>query len=336
MKKIISILLAVMLVVSVAAVSVNAYNSDGDYSKLSPANVYKPTDSYTVDANTPYCEDAILACGGSLDETQTYYFQAPEDWANEYNTFPGPDLPDNEPYMHACAYWFGGIGSTWADVGGGSVAWCGYQAHLVDKENRIYSVTMPNDGGSPMVVLNNGVNGGMDKEAPIYKYARQYADLNVEGAYEGDYDTLPDGSPTQDDFDGCIAIKDPDNMSENPVSHIVSYGVLWYVYYGKGCYGNYSTDSENYHGRTASCVNPDHHHSKPGDVNNDKVVDVADVLAIQEHLAHINEITDTSMLDAADADGDGYVSIIDATRIQRYLAKMCNMDGSKPYKEDAE
>ena len=140
MKKIISILLAVMLVVSVAAVSVNAYNSDGDYSKLSPANVYKPTDSYTVDANTPYCEDAILACGGSLDETQTYYFQAPEDWANEYNTFPGPDLPDNEPYMHACAYWFGGIGSTWADVGGGSVAWCGYQAHLVDKENRIYSV----------------------------------------------------------------------------------------------------------------------------------------------------------------------------------------------------
>ena len=106
MKKIISIVLAVMLVVSVAAVSVSAYNSDGDFSKMSPDG-YKPTDSYTVDANTPYSEEAILACGGDLSETQTMYFQAPADWANKYNTFEGPD--DSEPYMHICAYWWSGI-----------------------------------------------------------------------------------------------------------------------------------------------------------------------------------------------------------------------------------
>ena len=33
---------------------------------------------------------------------------------------------------------------------------------------------------------------------------------------------------------------------------------------------------------------------------------------------------------------DGVVSIIDATRIQRYLAQICNIDGSKPYVEENE
>lgn len=335
MKKIISILLAVMLVVSVAAVSVNAYNSDGDYSKLSPGTVYNPSDSYTVDANTPYSEDAVSANGGDMNETQTIYFQAPADWANEYNTFAGPD--DSEPYMHVCAYWWSGTGSDWTDVGGGTVKWCGYQAHLVDKANRIYSITMVNDGSSPMVTWNNGVNGGMDPTKPIFNFARQIKDMNTEGCDEWTYDTLPEGTPNYDtDCDGCIAIMNPDESRAtiNALTGFLNYDFDLYVYYGSGCYGLYPTESENYHGRTASCVNPDHHHSKPGDVNNDKVVDVADVLAIQEHLAHINEITDTSMLDAADADGDGYVSIIDATRIQRYLAKMCNMDGSKPYKDE--
>ena len=37
--------------------------------------------------------------------------------------------------------------------------------------------------------------------------------------------------------------------------------------------------------------------------------------------------------DTADVDEDGIVSIIDATRIQRYLAHLCNIDGTKPYKE---
>ena len=184
-----------------------------------------------------------------------------------------------------------------------------------------------------MVVLNNGINGGMDTTKEIYSYARQYADLNTEGAYEGDFDTLPEGSPKQDDFDGCIAIKNPDEMSENPVSHILSYGINWYVYYGDGCYGEYPTNSPNFHGQYASCVNPEHDHPMPGDVNNDKVVDVLDVLYIQYYL--IGDLPDGAVFDevTADVDGDGYISIIDATRIQRYLAHLCNIDGTKPDKE---
>ena len=46
------------------------------------------------------------------------------------------------------------------------------------------------------------------------------------------------------------------------------------------------------------------------------------------------DVTPPTVKVTADVDGDGYVSIIDATRIQRYLAKICNIDGSKPYKNE--
>ena len=51
---------------------------------------YSPYDSYTVREETPYTEEAIAACGGLVSEAQSIYFQAPEDWANQYNTFSGP------------------------------------------------------------------------------------------------------------------------------------------------------------------------------------------------------------------------------------------------------
>lgn len=327
MKKIISIVLAVMLVVSVAAVSVGAVS----YNPIDPETGL--IGSYTVDANTPYAEEAIVACGGDLSETMTLYFQAPADWANKFNTFAGPD--DSEPYMHVCIYWWGGIGKTWPD--GTGVQWCGYQAHLIDKENRIYSARIPSDGGTPVVVWNNGVNGGMDKTKEIFNYARQILDLNTEGVEAGSSDTLPEGSSDEWTCDGLIAIIDYTHSEPNKLTGFDSYGSQWYAYYGKGCYGNYTTDSPNFHGRTASCVNPDHNHAKPGDVNNDKSVDINDVLCIQRYLANLPQPTGMSFdLDAADVDEDDFVSIMDATRIQRFLAQICNIDGSKPYVEPAE
>lgn len=328
MKKIISILLAVMLVVSLTVVSSGAVS-------------YNPTDSYTVSLDTPTCEEAILACGGSNVPTQKIYFQLPAvvegneantTWTNKFNS---TDL--GLDYCQVCAYWWGGIGSDWTDVGGGKVAWVGYRAKLVDAENRIYEATLPADGDTPIMIWNNGVNGGMDKTKEIFNYARQLANANIEGAYEGDYETLPEGTPNEDNMDGCITIinYDPEKKETNPLTGFDNYGFDWYVYYGNGCYGYYSTESPNYHGRIASCVNPEHHHPKPGDVNNDKSVDILDVITIQKHLASVEEI-DKSLIDAADVDEDGYVSIIDATRIQRYLAKLCNIDGSKPYKDSAE
>lgn len=333
MKKIISILLAVMLVVSVATVSFGAVD-------------YHPTDSYTVTNDTPTCEEAIKACNdGQLGEVQSIYFQLPEPvvgdemnttWKNKFNS---TDL--GLDYCQVCIYWWGGIGSKWPD--GTGVAWVGYKTELVDAENRIYKAVVPADGGTPLVIWNNGVNGGMDPSQEIFNYARQLANANIEGAYPEDYETLPDGTPNEDNMDGCIQIIDYTQGEINELTGFYNYGSNWYVYYGNGCYGyypEYTQDGErnpNYHGRTASCVNPEHHHNKPGDVNGDKAVDMLDVLCIQYYLAGLDLPEGMTFdKDAADVDGDGYISIIDGTRIQRYLAHLCNIDGSKPYQAEEE
>lgn len=330
MKKIISILLAVMLVVSVATVSIGAVD-------------YNPSDSYTVSNDTPTCEEAIKACnGGVLGAVQHIYFQLPAPvegdeqnttWINQFNS---TDL--GLDYCQVCVYWWGGIAGS-ADKGwpsGKGCTWVGYKTKLVDAENRIYEATVPADGGTPLIIWDNGVNGGMDPDGPMFNYARQLADANIEGALEGDYDTLPEGSPVEDNMDQCIQIinYDPELAQENPLTGFWNYGSDWYVYYGNGCYGNYPTTSPNYHGRLASCVNPEHHHPKPGDVNDDKSVDINDVLCIQRYLANLPQPDGMTFdKDTADVDEDTYVSIMDATRIQRYLAQLCNIDGSKPYKE---
>nr|WP_316621823.1 dockerin type I repeat-containing protein [uncultured Ruminococcus sp.] len=325
MKKIISILLAVMLVVSVATVSFDAVT-------------YNPSDSYTVTLDTPTCEEAIDACGGnSKTGVQYLYFQLPKDdpdhpentWTNHFNS---TDL--GLDYCQVCLYWWGGTGSDWTDYGGGKVAWVGYRTTLVDKENRIYRAVVANDGDTPLVIWNNGVNGGMDPTKEIFNYARQLADANIEGAYEGDYDTLPEGTPNEDNMDGCIQIIDYSVSTINPLTGFPSYGSNWYVYYGDGCYGNYPMDSENFRGKQASCVNPEHNHVI-GDVNSDTIVDIMDVLTLQYALAG-KELPEGMVYKegSADVDGDGYISIIDATRIQRYLAKVCNIDGTKPYSKD--
>ena len=347
MKKLISIVLAVMLVVSVAVVSVNAYGSNGDYSKMLDGDGYTPKDSYTVDENTPYAEDAIKACGGNVNEAQTIYFQAPlndgehDVWENQFNTFAGPD--DEEPYMHVCIYWWSGTAGD-KDHGwpsGKGCTWVGYQAHLVDKANRIYAAKVPNDGGTPVVVWDNGVNAGMDKSAEIFQYGRQIQDANIEGAEEGDYETLPEGTPDPDCMDGCIQIIDytpsDSNPADNPLTGFPSWGSNWYIYYGNGCYGEYPTTSDHFESKYANCKNPEHladpdkYHPIQGDVNGDKICNIDDVTCIQRYLAGLDP--DPFNENAADVDEDGYISIIDATRIQRYLAKICNIDGSKPYKE---
>lgn len=339
MKKIISIVLAVMLVVSVAAVSAGAYNNTDDYSKMSPADVFKPSNSYTVDDNTPTCEEALLACGGNLKDVQYLYFQLPEedpnqkgsDWVNKFNT-------DANGVCQVCLYWWGGIGSDWSAVGGGKATWVGFRTTLIDKENRIYRAVVSNDGSTPLVIWDNGVNGGMDKTKEIFNYARQLAEKNIEGAVEGDYDTLPEGTPNEDNMDGCIQIisYDEDRMIISPLTGFPMYDSDWYVYYGNGCYGEYPTTSDHFVSKYANCMNPEHladpdkYHPLQGDVNRDKNVDIIDVFCIQRYLVQMPQ-PDGMQFDekVADVDEDTYISIIDATRIQRYLAGICDINGNK-------
>ena len=58
-----------------------------------------------------------------------------------------------------------------------------------------------------------------------------------------------------------------------------------------------------------------------GDVNFDGIISVADVTAIQKHIAELDTFTD-AQLDPADTNGDGEVNINDATQIQKYIAEL--------------
>ena len=58
-----------------------------------------------------------------------------------------------------------------------------------------------------------------------------------------------------------------------------------------------------------------------GDVNGDGNITILDATAIQKHLARLEVLTD-EQLAVADTNGDGNVTILDATEIQKYLAKL--------------
>lgn len=63
-----------------------------------------------------------------------------------------------------------------------------------------------------------------------------------------------------------------------------------------------------------------------GDADQDGMVTIYDVTAIQRYLADLkNDMVEAT---EADADSDGVITIFDATRIQRYLAGMCDIKGN--------
>ena len=172
-------------------------------------------------------------------------------WYSDYNVVDGKN--------YAGAYWWGGTAAC--------DSWVGYRIEIDDYDQGIYYVDLPTD--VVIMIFNNGVDGGMDPALPIYFEAAQTVDTNVEGAYEGDFDTLPYGSPDPDLFDGCIFIVDPNQVKINALSHKQTCGVNPYVYYGNGCYGgeyaegkgdsDYPDGTDNWSDNMQDvCQNPDH------------------------------------------------------------------------------
>lgn len=58
-----------------------------------------------------------------------------------------------------------------------------------------------------------------------------------------------------------------------------------------------------------------------GDVNGDGYITVADATLVQKHVAELTTLTDNALL-AADTSKDGFVTVADATLIQRYAAEL--------------
>ena len=64
-----------------------------------------------------------------------------------------------------------------------------------------------------------------------------------------------------------------------------------------------------------------------GDADRDGSVTILDATRIQRFIAELEPEENIDMI-AADADRDGSVTVVDATRIQRVLAELCDMDGN--------
>lgn len=331
MKKIISILLAVALVASVAVVSANAFSA--------------------FDEEAEHLKDAIAAYEAETGEevpTYRYYFQIPngsngpvkqvddevgsvgdhaKSWINEYN----------EGYC-SIYYWATGSFPTQS-------TWTGYVAEKLEGVPNVYYADVPQKVLT--IIWNNGVDGGTDVENPLYFYRAQTKNLKIEYLDPGEWEEFPDGL---DSFNNMIYIVNPDDMSVEEYSGAQTCGGRWYYYLGDGCYSE--TDG-------GVCCNPDHYdadgnhvgYQEPatepetqepgpakllGDVDGDGFVTVLDATKIQKYKAAIltEEDIDVS-LPVADVDTDGFVTVMDATRIQKYRAKLMNLDGSTPYVEEA-
>jgi len=377
MKKIVSILLAVLLVAS-AIVSVSAYSVT--------------TDTKTVaDAVAEYEELA-----GESVPTWRYYFQMPTGkngpLATEAVYFPETDEETGEvhdvlvcnagehaptwlnsfnydPITKTCL-----VGIYFWDCAAGCESWAGYQGMVEDAEHFIYYADVPQEAVTH--IWNNSVDGGLDKTDPIYYYAQQTINIACEYPDPGEYDTIPDGA---DSFDGMIFIINPDKVDVQPDNHKQTCGGDWYFYYGNGCYGSYAEGKGD-----NTCLNPDHYvdgqhvgwhgdvevevstlapstddpteepttevpTSEPstedptelpttpepseylrGDYDGDGEITILDATKAQRVLAELDP-RDDDFLAKVDADGDGELQIVDATRIQCFIAELMNMDGSKPY-----
>ena len=292
-KKFTSIFLAVLLAFSMTAVSFESVSA-------------------AIDENGCYVPE-------DTESTYRYYFAMPNTWLNEYTDTAG-------------VYWWVGPDACGAvDGSGGTVTWPGYKAQrddFVTEYYGVYYIDCPVD--VPAIIWNNYIDGGTDKDAPVYSKAKQAKDTNVEFCSDGDsdiYDTewfaemeeSYNGDKSllgeyvdnffYDDNYGCgfsfvydnmIYVLNPDKISENFDGKKI-YGGDWYFYYGNGEYGTYPTkEGAEAHGTLYTLSS------------------WKDTPATPDEPAPTDPKPDM----IGDVDGNGVLNISDTTMIQKYLADL--------------
>ncbi len=330
MKRLISILLAVMLVASCAVVA-SAYG-------------WEDPDILTVDEAVADHESLY----GEEVATNRYYFLMPNGKNGDLGDDDSVDEVTGEPLGHYGEFaptWFveweegktatATAGIYWWDSGvADPAAWVGYLPSGQD-ENDPYVFYADVPQAATTIIWNNAVDGGMDSSQPIYYCAAQSINIPSEYYDPGESPNYPDGTES---FDNMIFVIDPDLISINELSLKQTCGGEWYYYYGNGCYG-FTPD-----GTEADCCRDDHfdeegNHVIPehdpipepvlpkveptfvlGDVDGDGVVSVMDATEIQMVLAQMKEWAYDQAEAAADFDGDGVASVMDATEIQMVQA----------------
>lgn len=286
-KKLISIILSCVLVLSLALVGVIGVSAAVD-------------------------KDGRYVPSEGVKETNRVYFLMPESWKNE-----------KYKAVEAGAYWWNGSDPC-GSVDGTSVgpAWPGYKMQVADADANLFYIDLPSD--VPVIIFNNFLNGGERKKDDAgnvsyefgeeqFKAAKQTMDVTCQYYSEGDddyYDNMLDGTfwekaqeavegndktflgnfqknffmETEYDlgismnFDNMVFIIDPNNTSVNEVSGKESYGGEFYFFYGKNEEtGNYEYGGlPNYEQAKAEGVvkdidknaTPDEPASKPTDPSN--------------------------------------------------------------------
>ena len=320
MKRIISILIAVMLVASCAVVA-SAYSWDAP-------------EAITVDQAIAEYEATM----GEEVATYRYYFLMPNGTNGDLGDDDSVDPETGEPVGHFGEYapsWYikmedgtpatSTAGVYWWESGVADPdAWIGYLPSGKDENDPdVYYADVPQ--AVTGFIWNNAVDGGMDDTLPIYFCAAQTINIPCEYYDPDESPNYPDGT---ENFDNMIYVIDPDLISVAEFSGKQTCGGEWYYYYGNGCYG-FTKD-----GTEANCLRDDHHdengnHIIPGpgpepdvllgDADQDGTVSVMDATEIQMHAAGKKELSAEALL-AADADQDGNVSVMDATEIQMFAA----------------
>ena len=257
MKRIISMILAVMLVLSVAAIAVSAESYHGwDERALSMKDALA---AYTAET-------------GIEVPTYRYYFQVPDGTngpAKEDGTKAGSWYNEYNEGMCSVYYWATGDFPT--------EEWTGYRCETGDADN-IFYVDVPQ--AVKTIIFNNSVNGGSKpdnpEDNPYYFCCAQTENIKLDTELSKKtksnrklvYENYPDdfftnfrmvgeGDDAEPLFDGMIYVPTPNAMNVNSFSGAQTIGGNWYYYYGNGCYG-YTIDATD---MKTSCLNPDHDHS---------------------------------------------------------------------------
>jgi hypothetical protein len=346
-KKLISMLLSIVMVLSVAVVGIS-----GVYAAIDNDGRYVPSEGTA---------------------TKRLYFVMPESWKNEKF---GADS--------AGIFWWNGSDACVSNGGSSQAApWPGYKMQVYDADANIFYIDIPSD--VPNIIFNNCLNGG-EREVDDYgnvtyefgeeqfKAANQTADI-ISGFYsEGDddyYDNMLDGefwskakaALNGDDksflgnfadnfyedpdwgiamnFDNMVYVVDLNNVAENLVSGKKSYYGEFYFFYGKneetgkyeyGGLPNYEMAKEN---GVVSVLdksvfpNPTVQPTEPfndmiyGDVNNDGLITIVDATIVQKYIVNKAQLDNVNQK-LADVDVDGVITVKDATAVQKYIV---NVDG---------
>ena len=234
MKKIISIVLAVCMMLSVV-VSASAYSWN--------------------DPGVQTVQEAVEQYETKIDEkiqTNRYYFLMP----NGSNGDKGDD-PSLSTYGQFAPTWYNDFTDTaaiyWWDTSKlHPSSWIGYVAMRGDAED-IYYADVPTFVTG--INWNNGVDGGIDSTDPKYHKAAESVSIGVEFYDRGESPNYPDGIAS---FDGMIYVVNPNKVSTREFSQSQICEGEWYYYYGDGHYGFVKGGEADL---DTNCLRDDHEHT---------------------------------------------------------------------------